>query len=84
MNDVNGGSGDGLASFDAGGLFGDDSDEDKKKSKNRTNDPYAFDDGYGGLLGGSGSDNDSDVDRPPLTEADERRRRNKMRSKIKQ
>jgi hypothetical protein len=28
-------------------------------------------------------DNDSDVDRPPLTEADHRRKANKARSKVK-
>jgi len=39
---------------------------------------------FSGLLGGSTSgDDDSDVDRPPLTEADRRRRENKQRSKVK-
>ena len=35
-----------------------------------------------GLMG-AGSNSDTDEDRPPLSEADERRRANKQRSKVK-
>lgn len=53
--------------FQGGGLFGDSDDEPKKTDI---------------CLYNSG-ENDSDVDRPPLTEADLRRKANKQRSKVK-
>jgi len=70
-----------------GGLF--DSSEDEKPNKknkkskpnNNANADYAE---ATGLYGGSASEGqDSDVDRPPLTDADKRRRANKLRSKVK-
>lgn len=63
---------------DGGGLFGSSSDEKPKREKVPLVDNT-------GLYGGSGSEgHDSDVDRPPLTDADKRRRANKLRSKVKQ
>ena len=35
------------------------------------------------MLGNSDEDDDSDVDRPPLSEADVRKKANKQRSKVK-
>ena len=59
------------------GLF--DSEDEKPKKKVKYNNSNADH-----LLGGSdGDDGDSDIDRPPLTEADRRRRANKQRSKVK-
>ena len=55
-----------------GGLFGSDSSDEVKKKPKQSN---LFDD--------ESDEIDSDVDRPPLSEADRRRRENKMRSKKK-
>jgi len=56
------------------GLFGDSSDDEPKKNKKQKQ--HREEDLYSGS-------NDSDVDRPPLTEADRRRQANRMRSKMK-
>ena len=69
-----------LDNIDAGGgLFGDSSDDEPKPKPSKKKQQFAndSDDLY------NSGDNDSDVDRPPLTEADRRRKANKARSKVK-
>jgi hypothetical protein len=51
--------------YQGGGLFGDSSDDEKVESTPITEDLY------------NSGENDSDVDRPPLTDADIRRKANK-------
>lgn len=61
------------------GLFGDSEDDCKDFSKQLKKEKTDVI-----LYGGSGGEEgDSDIDRPPLTEADKRRKMNKQRSKVK-
>ena len=71
----------------ASGFFGDDDDSDdetRNQQKHNTGGGGVGLMGGGfGMLGGSDEEDDSDVDRPPLSEADVRKRANKQRSKVK-
>ena len=70
-----------LSNIDTGGgLFGDSSDDEPKPKQNNKK-KQSFDHNDNELY--NSGDNDSDVDRPPLTEADHRRKANKARSKVK-